>query len=241
VIRCFILDDEQHAIDALKTCIEQTPFLTLAGTATNGFEVLNLLDQNVFDLLFLDIQMPEISGIEMLNLVKTPIILTTAYTEYAVEGFNHDVVDYLLKPFTYARFLKAAQKASILFKAKNNAPPEPKTAAVTDKDYMFIKGEHKGKQLKINFHDIDYIESVRNYALFHCGASKHVVVMNLKEVELKLPSSTFVRIHKSFIIPLKRIVAIEGNTVLLSTGLQTVVRLTIGDTYKAQFMELISS
>jgi DNA-binding LytR/AlgR family response regulator len=239
MIRCFILDDEQHAIDALKTCIEQTPFLTLAGTSTNGFEVLNLLDQNVFDLLFLDIQMPEISGIEMLNLVKTPIILTTAYTEYAVEGFNHDVVDYLLKPFTYARFLKAAQKASILFRAKPNLPAEPDVPQT--KGYIFIKGEHKGKQLKINFHEIDYIESVKNYVIFHCGSTKHIAVMSLKETELKLPPNAFVRIHNSFIIALERVVAIEGNTVQLSTGLKTIARLAIGATYKARFLEFINS
>jgi DNA-binding LytR/AlgR family response regulator len=241
MIRCFILDDEQHAIDALKTCIAQTPFFTLAGTSTNGFEVLNLLDQDAFDLLFLDIQMPEISGIEMLNLIKTPVILTTAYTEYAVHGFEHDVVDYLLKPFTYSRFLKAAQKAATLLKAKDNLPADSNIHTPGAKGYMFIKGEHKGKQIKINFHDIDYIESVKNYVVFHCGAAQYIAVMSLKEVELKLPPNAFVRIHNSFIVALARIVAVEGNTVLLSISLQTATRLTIGTTYKARFLEFINS
>jgi DNA-binding LytR/AlgR family response regulator len=241
MIRCFILDDEQHAIDALKQYVAQTPFLSLSGTSTNGFEVLDLLSQNTFDLLFLDIQMPEISGLEMLNLVNTPVILTTAYSEYAVSGFEHDVVDYLLKPFTYTRFLKAAQKAAIQFKAKDSLPVDAGVHVSDTKSYMFIKGEHKGKQLKITFNDIDYIESVKNYVVFHCGAAQYIAVMSLKEIELKLPSKAFVRIHNSFIVALERVVAIEGNTVILATHQKTTVRLAIGTTYKTRFLEFINS
>jgi two-component system LytT family response regulator len=241
MIRCFILDDEQHAIDALKTCIDQTPFLTLAGTATNGYEVLDLLPQHTFDLLFMDIQMPKISGIEMLGLVDTPVILTTAYSEYAVDGFNHDVVDYLLKPFTHSRFLKAAQKASILIKSKNKLSADRVVHPVSAKDYIFIKGEHKGKQFKINHYDIDYIESVKNYAVFHCGSTMHIASMSLKEIEARLPGNEFVRIHNSCIVALSRVLAVEGNAVLVSVPQGKIERLIIGITYKARFMEFINS
>src|SRR5215217_5714974 len=149
MIRCFILDDEQHAIDNLKKHVEQTPFLMVVGTATSGFEVLEQWDSDSFDLLFLDIHMPGISGLELLKIIKKPIILTTAYSEYALEGFEHDVIDYLLKPINYTRFLKAVHTAVAVLKLAGVTADEKKPNP--DKDYLFINGEHKGKQIKINF------------------------------------------------------------------------------------------
>lgn len=237
MIRCFILDDEQHAIDSLTKYVLKTPFLQLAGSATNGLEALPQLEQQRIDLLFLDIHMPAISGLELLKLIDVKVILTTAYSEYAFEGYEYDVVDYLLKPIAYTRFLKAAQKAYAIFNTTKDIASAPQPSG---KDYFFIKGGHKGKQIRINFDDIDYIESARNYSVFYCGNTKHTTIMNLKEVEALLPPHNFIRIHNSYIIAINKIQAIDGNQVWVGKD-NTSVPLPIGSTFKVRFMEVVGS
>jgi DNA-binding LytR/AlgR family response regulator len=159
MINCIILDDEEHAIELLKLHIEQTPFLKLVGATTDPITALELLNSEEVNLLFLDIQMPGMTGLEFMQLLngKCKVILTTAFREYALQGFEHNVVDYLLKPISFSRFYKAAQRAQDLISVPENE---------TD-DYILVKTEYKGKLVKIKINDIIYIEGMGKYIRFH--------------------------------------------------------------------------
>lgn len=233
MIRCIIVDDEQHAIDILKHYVEQTPLLELAGTTTNPMEALQMVNSQPVDLVFLDIQMPELSGIDFVRAIhgKAKVILTTAYSEFALESYELDVVDYLLKPIRLPRFLTAVQKAVNEIGSKE----EPHEVEAED-DYIFVKTESKGKFLKINFADIDYIEGMKNYVAIHCGAKKTLVYTAMKDIEERLPHKQFLRVHKSFIIAVPKITGIEGNLVRLQN---VSAEILIGDSYKAELMEII--
>lgn len=234
MINCLIVDDEQHAIDILTHYISQTPFLHLAATTTNPIEALQIVNEQKIDLLFLDIQMPELSGIDLTKAIhgKAKVILTTAYSEFALESYELDVVDYLLKPVRFPRFLQAVQKAS------KEAPEQAKEQQVTavEDDYIFVKTESKGKLLKINLADIDYIEGMKNYVAIHCGDKKTLVYTSMKELEERLPQKGFLRVHKSFIIPIAKITGIEGNLLRLKNVNSEIL---IGENYKADLMEII--
>ncbi len=237
MIHCFILDDEQHAIDNLSDYVAQTPYLSLTGTATNALTHLERLRQNDYDLLFLDIHMPGITGIDLLKIINKPVILTTAHSEYALDGFEHGVIDYLLKPITYPRFLKATQKAQDILQIKTGSVPD----RLKPKDYLFIKGEHKGKQIKLSLPDLLYIEAAKNYIVFHTDTSKYMTAMNMKEAEQLLPEPAFIRIHNSYIVALASIAAIDGNQVLVKKKKETqIIKLPIGTTYKSRLMQLIN-
>lgn len=236
MITCLIVDDEQHAIDVLEHYVKQTPFLQLLSSTTNPLDALQFLHTHTVDLIFLDIQMPEISGMDFIRAIhgRSKVILTTAYNEFATEGFELEVVDYLLKPVPFPRFLKAVQRAQALIAARPIS--EPDSEDISDDDYFFVKTESKGKMLKINFRDIDYIEGVKNYvAIYHNGA-KTMALLNMKDLEDRLPDKQFIRIHRSFIIAVHKITAIEGNKVILR-NIQADILL--GDTYKTAFFELM--
>jgi len=233
MMKCLIVDDEQHAIDILVHYISQTSYLELVSSTTKPIEALQTVATQSIDLVFLDIQMPDLSGIDFIKAIngKAKVILTTAYSEFAIEGFDLDVVDYLLKPIRFPRFLNAVQKA-----AKANAD-KPIEADVKDEaDYIFVKTESKGKLLKINLEDIEYIEGMKNYVAIFRGGQKTLVYTNLKDLVNHLPARRFIRIHKSFIIPINRITGIEGNRVLLQ---HVTADIQIGENYKADLMELI--
>jgi two-component system LytT family response regulator len=233
MIRCMIVDDEQHAIDILEHYVKQAPYLELVSTSTHPIEALQEVAAGKVDLVFLDVQMPELSGLDFIKAIngKARVILTTAYPEFALEGYELDVVDYLLKPVRLPRFLQAVQKAM-------NSIQQPGAPAQEDEvdDYLFVKTESKGKLLKINLADIDYIEGMKNYVAIHRGNQKTLVYTSMKELEERLPQKQFMRVHKSFIIPLSRITGIEGNLLRLQ-GVQA--EILIGDNYKAELMELI--
>lgn len=234
MINCLVVDDEQHAIDILLHYIAQTPMLNVVAATTNPIEALQVVATQKVELVFLDIHMPELSGIDFVKAIngKAKVILTTAYSEFALEGYELDVVDYLLKPIRLPRFLAAVQKA-----AKSIKEDAPATAPVSDDDdYIFVKTESKGKLLKINLADIDYIEGMKNYVAFHCGTSKTLVYASMKEIEDRLPARHFLRIHKSFIIRIDRITGIEGNRVLLKN---TNADILIGESYKNELMEKV--
>jgi DNA-binding LytR/AlgR family response regulator len=230
MINCIVVDDEQHAIDILTHYIKQTPMLTLVGTSTNPIEALQILATQKVDLVFLDIHMPELSGIDFIKTLngKSKVILTTAYSEFALEGYELDVVDYLLKPIRLPRFLAAVQKVAKSLK-------EEDVQEVED-DYIFVKTESKGKLLKINLGEIDYIEGMKNYVAIHSGGSKIMVYTAMKEIEDRLPAKQFMRIHKSFIIRIDRITGIEGNRVLLKNVHADIM---IGENYKNELMEKV--
>lgn len=233
MINCLVVDDEQHAIDILLHYIAQTPMLHVVASTTNPIEALQVVATQKVDLVFLDIHMPELSGIDFIKAIngKAKVILTTAYSEFALEGYELDVVDYLLKPIRLPRFLAAVQKA-----AKSIKEDAPAAAPATDDDYIFVKTESKGKLLKINLADIDYIEGMKNYVAFHCGASKTLVYASMKEIEDRLPARHFMRVHKSFIIRIDRITGIEGNRVLLKNIHADIL---IGESYKNELMEKV--
>lgn len=233
MINCLVVDDEQHAIDILLHYIGQTPMLNVVAATTNPMEALQVVATQKVDLVFLDIHMPELSGIDFVKAIngKAKVVLTTAYSEFALEGYELDVVDYLLKPIRLPRFLAAVQKA-----AKAIKEDAPAAAIAEDDDYIFVKTESKGKLLKINLGDIDYIEGMKNYVAFHCGASKTLVYASMKEIEDRLPARQFLRVHKSFIIHVDRITGIEGNRVLLKN---INAEILIGESYKNELMEKV--
>jgi len=226
---CIIIDDEQHAIDVLTHYVNRIPSLEIVASFTNPLQALQFLNERSVDLLFLDIQMPEISGLDLIRAIggRSKVILTTAYSEFVSDGFELEVTDYLLKPVSFPRFLKAVQRV---------ATPPSGTPAEEDLtgDYFFVKTELKGKMLKINFRDIDYIEAMKNYVAIHHDGTKTLAYLNMKDLEDRLPSRYFMRIHRSYIIALEKIVAIEGNTVQLRKIKEEIL---LGETYKASFLE----
>lgn len=235
MIHCVVLDDEQYSIDVLVHHIKQTSFLTLAGTTTQPAEALNMLKEKQVDLLFCDIQMPNISGLEIIKTIlgKCRVILTTAHSEYALQGYELDVVDYLLKPISYPRFLAAVNKANDLI---GNTSPDT-TPKNTD-DFIFVKTGIKGQVHRINLGEINYIESKKNYVEIHHGDVKALVYIGISELEVQLPAEDFIRVHKRFIVPLSRITGVEGNKVLLKVGNADI---TLGDTYRQQFLARIDN
>jgi two-component system, LytTR family, response regulator len=233
MIRCLIVDDEQHAIDILVHYINQTSYLELVSSSTRPIEALQTVITQKIDLVFLDIQMPDLSGIDFIKAIngKANVILTTAYSEFAIEGFDLEVVDYLLKPIRFPRFLNAVQKAMKIITEKAGD-----TDTKNEEGYIFVKTESKGKLLKINLDDIEYIEAMKNYVAIYRGGKKTLVYTNLKDLVNHLPSRQFIRIHKSFIIPINRVTGIEGNRILLK---DVTAEILIGDNYKTFLMEII--
>ncbi|GAA3942826.1 LytTR family DNA-binding domain-containing protein [Hymenobacter algoricola] len=223
MIRCLAVDDEAPALLILADYIGQLPFLTLVGTTTNPIEALTLVQQGQVDLVFLDIQMPKLTGLQFLKLAgnKCKVILTTAYPEYALEGYENDVVDYLLKPISFERFFKAAQKAlalrlvpavsaPVVPPIQVAAPLPAATSAATG--HMFVKGESKNKFLRVNYADILYIEGLSNYVSIQLPTQRVVTYQTLKELAETLPQPPFLRVHKSFIVSLDKIRMVDGNT-----------------------------
>ncbi|MDO9372960.1 MAG: LytTR family DNA-binding domain-containing protein [Bacteroidota bacterium] len=232
MIKCLVVDDEQPAIDILVYYISQTSYLELVASTTRPVEALQMVATMDIDLVFLDIQMPDLSGIDFVKAIngKSKVILTTAYSEFAIEGFDLDVVDYLLKPIRFPRFLTAVQK---VVKEVADKPAEERKS---EDDYIFVKTESKGKLLKINLDDIEYIEGMKNYVAIYRGGQKTLVYTNLRDLLNHLPAQDFIRVHKSFIIPISRVTGLEGNRILLSG---VTAEIMIGENYKSDLMDII--
>lgn len=236
MIKCVVVDDEKHAIEILTHYIEKMPMLTLALSTTKSLEAFQYVQKNPVDLIFLDVHMPELEGIQFLKLLKgnSKVILTTAYPEYALEGYEHDILDYLLKPILFERFLKAVQKminqvqAIPSLTAQNTLPPK------SQEDYLFVKTESRGKITRIKINDIIYIEALGNYIGIHTLAGKILTLLTMKEIESRIPSTQFVRIHKSFMVNLTKIEAIDGNQVFINK-----IPLPVGDKHKEFLFSLI--
>ena len=231
-MNCLIVDDEYMARLLLEEYVKKVPFLTLVGTCENALEAFHLLKTEVVDVIFLDIQMPHLTGLEFAKILqnKPAIVFTTAYSEHAVEGFQLDVVDYLLKPFSFERFVQAVSKASNFVAFHKKAPlPLPTKSSLPG--YFFVKSD--GKQIKIRFDDILYIEGLKEYVSIYTTDKQRVVTLqSIKNLEAFLPKNTFLRIHKSYIISLAHIEALVGNQVEIHNKL-----LPIGATYKEEVMK----
>ncbi|MGY3091482.1 DNA-binding LytR/AlgR family response regulator [Hymenobacter sp. UYAg731] len=234
MISCFIIDDEQGALDILTTFVSKTPFLSLTGTSTNPLEALVLVQNQPVDLIFLDIHMAQLSGIDFMRLLngRSKVILTTAYSEFAVESFELNALDYLLKPISFERFLKAAQKALNLFvepSAKWQLPDK-------EDDYIFVKTENKGKMSKVNFDEIVYVEGLKNYVSIFTHDDRIITLLNIKDLEEKLPAKQFMRVHKSYIVSLAKIKALDGNQILLK---DMKAYVPLGETYRTTFFHAL--
>ena len=232
-LNCLIVDDEPLALDLLESYILKTPFLNLAGRCTSAFRAIEILEKVKTDLLFLDIQMPGLTGLEFSRTIQgnTKIIFTTAFRQYALEGFQVNAIDYLLKPISYEEFLKSAMKAKEWFSLSH-----AKSQAEESSDSIFVKSDYKLIQIPLN--DILYIEGLKDYAKIYINSQEKPVMtlMSMKLLEEKLPADKFHRVHRSFIVQLDKIKVIERNHIVFGKTF-----IPVSEKYKDKFLEFINT
>lgn len=223
-VRCIVVDDEPLAVELLADYIGKTPGLQLVLKTTHVLDALQSVQEGKADLLFLDIQMPELTGIQFMKIMRNacPVILTTAYAEYALEGYEYDVVDYLLKPVTFERYMVAVEKAKKRLEKVEHIVQEPTS-------HIFIKTEYRIQ--KIDLADILYIESLRDYIAIHTEKEKIMSLESLRNMEETLPANNFIRIHKSYIINKNKIEFLERGKVVINKQY-----LPVGETYREKFL-----
>ena len=236
MIKVIIVDDEPLALDVLETYIEKIPEFQLVKKCSNAVEANIALKEHDIDLMFLDIQMPQLTGIDFLKTLTHPplVIFTTAYPNYAIEGFELNALDYLLKPISLDRFLKATNKA---IERLNATAPQQAPKEMPETDYMFVKADKK--LVKINYEDIVYIEGLKDYVIIKLEQERVITLQTMKSLEEKLPPSKFKRIHRSFIVNIKKISAIVGNMVEVKEKNQA-KHLPIGKNYRDELLDMIN-
>lgn len=224
---CIIIEDEPLALERTKSFVNKIPFLNLCGTFENALDGLAYLKANKVDLLFLDINMDELSGIELLesSKIESQVIITTAYQEYAIKGYELNVTDYLLKPFTFDRFLKAVNKAQ-----ENNSQP----ITANQHDFIFVKTENK--LVKIDLSDILFIEGMRDYRRIHTTNKRIMTLQNFSELEQIIPSNIVCRVHKSYMVGINKIESIERMRIKVANQI-----IPISETYKELFFNMINN
>jgi two-component system, LytTR family, response regulator LytT len=232
MIKTIAIDDEPLALQLVNGYISKTPFLELAASFDNPLDAMEYLKDYPADLIFLDIHMPDLTGIEFIRILENrpKIIFTTAYEKYALEGFKLEAVDYLLKPFSYEEFLKASQKAEKLINLEKTGSHEIEA----NNEFLFLKSEYKIR--RINFNDINYIEGLKDYVkVFLHNEPKPILSLNsLKLLETKLPGSKFMRVHRSFIVNLEKIETIDRSRIVFGK-----VYIPVSDQYKEKFQEYL--
>lgn len=233
-IKVMIIDDEFPARKLLSDYVSKVPNFELCKQCSDAIEASTFLQSNPIDLIFTDIQMPELSGLDFVkSLVNKPmVVFTTAYSDYAIESYDLEAVYYLLKPISFPSFMKAANKAIELFNLKHPSENTDSKSAQEDKDFLMVKADYK--LYRINFDDLIYIEGQSEYVTFHLTDKKITAYYSLKKLEEELPATRFIRIHKSYIVALKRIEAIEGNMVVIGKE-----KLAIGKNYKDILMQVL--
>lgn len=230
MIKCIAIDDEPHALRQLAEYIEAVPYLSLEGTFESAFDACNFLHDNAIDLIFVDINMPDINGIDFVKSLSknVKIVFITAHSEFAYEGFQLDAADYLLKPISFTDFLKSANKVNERYFQQNSSLPE----IHQNRDYLFIKSEYR--VIRINFKDIKYIESKREYVkIFLEGSEPITTLMSIKKLEETLPGNMFMRVHRSFIVNLDKITVVERNRIVFDNK----VYIPISENYGEKFQE----
>ncbi|MGZ3754249.1 MAG: LytR/AlgR family response regulator transcription factor [Mucilaginibacter sp.] len=242
MIRCLVVDDEPLALHILEDYISKVPFLELVKSTTNPIEALTLVQEGNIDLVFLDVQMPELTGIQFLKISngKTKVILTTAYSQYALEGYELDVVDYLLKPIAFDRFFKSAQKAQgVIQPHVKQAAAEPvhqiqpqQQQPDFSSDFIFVKSEYKIQ--KVYLHQILFIEGLKDYISIFTENERIITLQNMKKMEDTLPEKHFIRVHKSYIVALNKIDSIERSRIFIGDKI-----IPVGDTYRDHFFKVI--
>ncbi|MDN3620165.1 LytTR family DNA-binding domain-containing protein [Polaribacter undariae] len=234
-ITCVIVDDEPMALNLVESYVEKTPFLVLKKKCSSAIEAMEFIKNEPVDLLFLDIQMPDLTGIEFSKMLpkETRVIFTTAFDQYALEGFKVEALDYLLKPFDYAEFLASANKANTWFELVKGK----KQPIVSDeKEFLFVKSEYK--QLRIKLADVLYFEGLKDYIKIWMKDNPKAILtlMSLKSLEAELPEAQFMRVHRSFIVSLKNIEVIERSQIVINKQ-----RITVSENYKPKFLEFVNN
>lgn len=242
-ITCIAVDDEPLALELLTKFIGQTAFLDLIGKFSNAIEALSFVNQNEVQLIFMDIQMPDLSGMELARILdgkknsdKTRIIFCTAYHQFAIEGYKVDALDYLLKPYSYEDFLAAATKAYQYFERSKQSVETPvKKESDSPTDYIFLKVEYQ--LVKVMLRDITHIEAYKDYVKVHLKSKPNPILSltSMKNMEELLPSTKFMRVHRSFIVSLDHIDSVSKNIIQIGNH-----QLSVGDNYKDQFLEFLS-
>ena len=231
MLRCIAVDDEPLALELLEDNISKVPYLQLVAKCSNAMEAMKVLQQQPADLIFLDIQMPGLTGLQFIQSMteKPMIILITAYEKYALEGFNLNVTDYLVKPVSLDRFVKACNKAKELYELKNRTNKE----VVSNPDYFFVNVDYS--LLKVNFNDTKYIEGLKDYIKIHLKSTSRAIItrMAMKAIEEELPVAKFLRIHKSYIVSLEHITAIRKNSVFIDE-----MELPVGENFRGAVLNL---
>jgi len=234
MLRSLAIDDEPLALELLEDNIRQVPYLKLEGTCSNAFEALKFLQEQTVDLIFLDIQMPGLTGLQFIqSLTNRPmIILITAYEKFALEGFNLDVVDYLVKPVPLDRFIKACNKAWELFNLRSKKAENPSSS---EPEFFFVNVEYS--LVKVEFADIQWIEALKDYMRIYLKSSSKPIItrMSLKAIEEELPLSKFIRVHKSFIVSVSAITSVRKNSIFIGAE-----EIPVGENYKDSVNILIN-
>ena len=232
MIRCIAIDDEPLALHKMGGYIDKTPFLEKVAVFESALEAIEIVQNEHIDLMFIDISMPDLNGMDFVKSLKNPpkVIFTTAYSEYAVEGFKVDAIDYLLKPIAYSDFLKSVEKAKERLSISEDVTP----VVESDEKFLFIKSEYK--ILRINLSEIKYIEGMREYLRIHI-LNQHPVMtlMSMKKMEEYLPAGQFMRVHRSFIVNLEKVITIERNRIIFDKD----VYIPVSDQYKSAFQKYL--
>lgn len=240
-MKCIIIDDEPLAIDVLMDYCQKMDFVELEGTFTNPLEAISVIKEKKIDLIFCDIEMPQINGIDFItSLDNSPMfIFTTAYSQYAVEGFNLNAIDYLVKPIPYNRFIKAISRAKEIMGYRktttyDNVFPSHGDPAAATPGYIFVKAEYES--VKINLDDIEYIQGLKDYLKIHISGTNKAILtlMSFKEILDKLPSHQFLRVHKSFVVNISCIKTVQRNRIVIND-----IRIPIGESYKSSFFHML--
>jgi DNA-binding LytR/AlgR family response regulator len=243
MINVIIVDDEPLAQDVLETYVEKVPELKLVRKCNNAFEANEALKNYPIDLMFLDIQMPQLTGIDFLKTLTRPplVVFTTAYSNYAIEGFELNALDYLLKPISLERFMKAVNKAVDQIELQRRETPvgagSHSSAEEEGPDYIFVKADKK--LVKVNFNEVIYIEGLKDYVIIRLDNSRVITLQTMKSLEDKLPIAMFKRIHRSYIVNIGKINAIVGNMVeVMEKGVAK--HLPVGKNYREELLDLIN-
>jgi DNA-binding LytR/AlgR family response regulator len=240
ILKCIAVDDEPLALDIIEDYISKVPFLELVKRTENAIEALQLVQAGGIDLVFLDIQMPDLTGIQFLKIAsgKANYILTTAYSQYALESYDLNVSDYLLKPIAFDRFYKAVEKVRNQMQKEEVAAPVAETLPTVAtpvapvQDFIFVKTEHKIQKIQLD--DILYIEGLKDYISIFTKNERIITLQNMKKMEETLPKGEFIRVHKSYIISLDKVESIERSRISIAGKI-----IPIGDTYRDEFFKLI--
>jgi len=235
MIKTLIVDDEPLAVEILETYVNQIPQLELIGTCYNALDANQILNQQTIDLLLVDVQMPQMNGIELIKSLLHPpkFIFTTAYPEFAVEGFELNAVDYLLKPIDFNRFLKAINKIPQF----NNLEEKPDSRSYDKQDFIFVKSDKK--LIKLNYDDILYFEGLKDYVIIYTDQTRIITLQTMKSLEEKLPDHSFIRVHRSYIVNIHKIDAIHSNDVDIIVKGQ-VKEIPIGSNYSDNVNRMIN-